>query len=266
MAARLSERVCAVVEASATPGRNPLLPPLAAELGRRRIELVVWDPTESLDLPPHMPEADLYLLKADDPLAIAAGACVHDAGARCLNSYPATAAARDKARMHALLAERGLPVPESRLVGSRRALEEALADGPRFVKPVQGAHGVGAHLLRAGEAARAGSGPWLVEQPVAGSSDDVLKVYGVDGRAAVRRMRFRPGVVDAPREVVEDVDPVVLDVACAAAEAAELVCWGADFVVGDDGPVLVDLNPFPGYRTVDEAPAWLADAIEEALA
>lgn len=44
-----------------------------------------------------------------------------------------------------------------------------------------------------------------------------------------------------------------------------MVCFGADFVLGGDGPVLVDLNPFPGYRSVEEAPAWVAEAVLAAL-
>lgn len=255
-----------MVEAGTTPGRNPLLAPLGDELARRGVELAVWDPTGAVLLPPEAPAADLYLLKADDPVALAAAACLHDEGAQCLNSYPSTAAAHDKPRTLARLARQGIAVPETVVVGDRAALEDALAGGPRFVKPVRGAHGLGAQKLGPGDAGRAGPGPWLVQAVVGDGSSEVLKVYGVDGRAAVRRMRFEAGVVDGRRDLVRSPDPQVLETAPVAAAAAGLVCYGADFVVGEDGPVLVDLNPFPGYRTVPEAPVWLADAIEEALA
>jgi hypothetical protein len=33
-----------------------------------------------------------------------------------------------------------------------------------------------------------------------------------------------------------------------------------DFVVGADGPVIVDVNAFPGYRNVPDAVGWIADA------
>jgi ribosomal protein S6--L-glutamate ligase len=261
----VNRRVCAVVEAGDAPGRNPLLPPLATELRRRGIELVVWDPTRAVDLPPAAPAADLYLLKADDLAALSAAGCLHDAGAGCLNDYEATAAAHDKGRMLARLARAGLPVPASSLIGSREALSDALAAGRRFVKPLLGAHGDGVRILAPGEANAAGEAPWLVQEPVGAVDGIVLKVYGVRERVAVRRMSFQPGVVDALREPVEP-DQELVRLATLAAEAAGLVCFGSDFIITDDGPVLVDVNAFPGYRSVPEAPRWIADEIESALA
>jgi ribosomal protein S6--L-glutamate ligase len=261
----MSHRVCIVVEAGGVPGRNPLLGGLRTELGRRGVDLVAWDPTAGLDLPPTAPEADLYLLKADHPVALAAAGCLHDAGAPCLNAYPSTMAAQDKARVVARLSRAGVPVPATRLVGERADLAAALSGGTRFVKPLQGFHGVGAGRLGPGGADRAGPGPWLVQEAV-GAGNSVLKVYGVGDQVAVRRMDFRPGVVDAVRHPVAAADPALAELACAAARAVGLVCFGADFVVGRDGPVLVDLNPFPGYRSVAEAPVWLADAVEAELA
>jgi glutathione synthase/RimK-type ligase-like ATP-grasp enzyme len=90
------------------------------------------------------------------------------------------------------------------------------------------------------------------------------KVYGVGDRAAVRRMRFSPGRVDAVRLPV--IDPALVELGIAAGAAAGLVCWGADFIEGPQGPVLVDLNAFPGYRTIDDAPSWIAEAVVTALA
>ena len=103
-----------------------------------------------------------------------------------------------------------------------------------------------------------------MQEPVRGDGHD-LKVYGVGERAAVRRMRFVAGRVDQPRAVVSDPAPELLAAARRAARACGLTCFGADFVAGPDGPVLVDLNAFPGYRSVAEGPAWVADAVLTAL-
>jgi ribosomal protein S6--L-glutamate ligase len=255
------KRVCAVVEARGVPGRNPLLEPLRRRLARDGIELAEWDPTGALHLPPRAPEADLYLLKADDPAALAAAGCLADRGARCLNSYSATNAAHDKVRTHSRLARAGLPVPATWLVSHRDALAAELDAGPRFVKPVGGAHGEQAGRLGPGEAGLAGPGPWLVQEVVGDGSPLVLKVYGVGPRVAVRRAAFVPGVVDVPREPVEGYDASLSRLALAAAETCRLVCYGADFVIGHEGPVLVDLNAFPGYRGVPEASDWVAEAV-----
>jgi ribosomal protein S6--L-glutamate ligase len=253
--------VCAVIEARELPGRNPILEPLRRRLAQDGVELTEWDPTGALHLPPRAPSADLYLLKADDPAALAAAGCLADRGARFLNSFSATNAAHDKARTHSRLARARLPVPTTSLVSDRDALAAELDAAPRFVKPVHGAHGEHAALLGPGQAERAGPGPWLVQEIVGDGSPLVLKVYGVGSRTAVRRAVVVPGVVDVPRQPVNGVDASLSPLAVAAAEICGLVCYGADFVVGREGPVLVDLNAFPGYRGVREAPDWLAEAV-----
>lgn len=257
----MTRSVCAIVEARGVPGRNPVLEPLRRRLAKDGVELTEWDPTGALPLPPRAPEADLYLLKADDPAALAAAGCLHDRGARCLNSYSATTAAHDKVRTHSRLARAGLPVPETSLVSDPNALAAELDAGPRFVKPVRGLHGEHAALLGPGEERRAGPGPWLVQELVGDGSPFVLKVYGVGSRTAVRRMAFVSGVVDGPRRPVNAVDPSLSTLAAAAAELCGLVCYGVDFVLGRDGPVLVDVNAFPGYRGVPEASNWIAEAV-----
>jgi ribosomal protein S6--L-glutamate ligase len=255
------KRVCAVIEARGVPGRNPLLDPLRRRLADEGVELAEWDPTGALPLPPQTPQADLYLLKADDPAALAAAGCLDDRGARCLNPYSATEAAHDKARTHARLASAGLPVPATWLVSGSEALAAALDGEPRFVKPIRGAHGQHAAILMKGEAERAGPGPWLVQEVVGDGSPLVLKVYGVGSHTAVRHVAFVPGVVDLPREPVDSLHPSLSEIAVAAAEVCGLVCYGADFVVGREGPMLVDLNAFPGYRGVPEAAEWIADVV-----
>ena len=260
----MSARVCVLVEAGATPGRNPLLPPLAACLAERDVELTVWDPTGSLPLPVRAPEADLYLVKGDHPDVLTAAACLADLGAPLLNSLGSTTLAVDKARAVARAATAGVRVPTSVLVGDPDALAHELSGGERIVKPVRGAHGSGVRRLGPGEAAAAGPGPWLVQEPVGDGGPD-LKVYGVGDRAAVRAATFTPGVVDGVREPVGAPPAGLLAAARTVAEACGLVCWGADFLLDDDGPVLVDVNAFPGYRTVDEAPRWIADAVVREL-
>ena len=258
-------RVCALIEAGSTQGRNPLLPPLRAALARNGIELVAWDPTERLELPPRAPDADLYLLKGDHPAILTAAGCLADRGARCLNSFGATEAAADKGRMLARLERAGLPVPATSVAGDRNALAVSLAAGPRFVKPVRGAHGDGARRLEPGEAAAAaGSGPWLVQELVPNPGYD-LKLYGVRKHVAVRRACFEPGAIDFPREPVERPDPAVLRLARAAGAAAGLELYGVDVLETPDGPVVVDVNAFPGYRTVSEAPAWLAAVVLDTI-
>ena len=266
----MTRTALALVEAGDVPGRNPLLAPLGAALAARGVVLHAFDATRPWGLPPALPGADVYLLKGDDPAVLTAAGCLADQGAVCLNTFAATALAADKARVLSRLARAGVPVPATTVVADRAHLEAALADEPRFVKPLRGAHGLGAGILREAQAGRAGTGPWLVQEVVRPRSgrpcEYDLKVYGVHDRVAVRRVRTVPGVVAVPREPITHPDPALVRLAVAAAEAAGLVCWGADFLPGPEGPVLVDLNAFPGYRSVPEAGEWIADAVVEVLA
>jgi glutathione synthase/RimK-type ligase-like ATP-grasp enzyme len=256
--------VCALVEAGDVPGRNPLIGPLRQSLTDAGITLGVYDPTRGFTPPEDLPVADLYLLKGDHPLVLTAAGCVADLGGRCLNDLAATEAAADKARTYARLAAAGIPIPASTVVAERNELGDALKRGARWVKPLRGAHGEGVALLDVGEEHRAPPGPWLVQEPVEGDGS-VLKVYGVGAQVAVRRARTEPGRVDVARHPVPRPDPAVVDAAVAAAAAARLVCFGADIVSGPSGPLVIDLNAFPGYRTVDEAPGWITTAVRCAL-
>lgn len=250
--------VCALVEAGDVPGRNPLLPPLRARLASCGLALDVWDPTRYTGLPLEPPLADLYLIKGDHPSVLSVAGSLVDAGASCLNHLDATAVAADKARMHARMARAGLPVPRTILVDDLTVLTEKLEDGPRFVKPVRGAHGEGAQVLHRHQRP-ATRGPWLVQEVIDGPGYD-LKVYGVGRRAAVRRVRTRAGIIDLPREPIV-AEPAVVEVALAAAVAAGLNCWGVDVIEAPEGPVVVDVNAFPGYRGVPDAIGWVADLV-----
>ncbi|WP_020386043.1 ATP-grasp domain-containing protein [Kribbella catacumbae] len=258
-------RVCVLVEALSAPGRNPLLATLAGQLALRQVVMAVFDATAPWS-PSDLPDADLYLIKGDDPAVLAAAGCLTDRGAPCLNDLEATLRAADKARIVALLQQAGLPVPCTVVAANADAVASILdrAGVPAFVKPLRGAHGTGAVALRPGQRPD-GDGPWLIQELVPSDSMDV-KVYGVGPRTALRRMRVEPGKVDGVRSPVFEPDPYIARIAIAAADTCGLICWGADILLGPDGPVLVDVNAFPGYRSVPAAAAWVADAVIQALA
>ncbi|MGH3862616.1 ATP-grasp domain-containing protein [Actinokineospora sp.] len=259
-------RACALVEAGDAPGRNPLLGPLGRALRDRAVELLVFDVSRPWR-PEMIPAADIYLLKGDDAGVCAVGGYAADRGARCLNSVEATLRVADKARVHLLLDTAHLPVPDTSVAGDAAAVGELLAraDIPKVVKPLRGAHGVGVAIWHPGDAApMPGPGPWLVQDLVGGDGFDV-KVYGVGDRYAVRRTRFHPGRADGHREVVDQPDPRVGEIARAAARVCGLRCWGVDLLINPGGPVIVDVNSFPGYRTVPEAANWVATAVVDVL-
>lgn len=252
-------RVCVLIEAGSDAGRNPLLSPLGAALAARGAECTAFDATAPWS-PAHLPTADVFLIKGGDPAVLCAAGAVADAGGTCLNGLDTTLRVIDKARVLALLGRAGLPVPATTVAADADAVAGLLrtAGAPRFVKPLCGRLGRGAGVLSPGERP-AGAGPWLVQEVVDGPGYD-YKVCGVGGRAAVLRVHVEPGRLDVPRVPVPHPDPGLVLLGLRTAEVCGLVCWGVDVVTGADGPVVVDVNTFPGYRGVPDAAAWIADA------
>lgn len=252
-------RVCVLIEAGADPGRNPLLRPLRSALAARGARCTAFDataPWSPCDLPP----AEVFLIKGGDPAVLGAAGAVADAGGVCLNGLDTTLRVVDKARVLSLLGRAGLPVPATTVAADADAVAGLLraAGAPRFVKPLCGRLGRGTGVLSPGERPE-GAGPWLVQEVVDGPGYD-YKVCGVGRRAAVLRVRVEPGRLDVPRVPVPHPDPCLTRLGLRTAEVCGLVCWGIDVVVGADGPVVVDVNTFPGYRGVPDAAVWIADA------
>lgn len=252
-------RVCVLVEAGSDAGRNPLLRPLGAALTARGGGCVVFDATAPWG-PEDLPAADVFLVKGGDPAVLCAAGAVTDAGGTCLNDLAATLRGIDKVRALALLDRAGLPVPATTVAADADAVAELLraAGSPRFVKPLRGRLGRGAGVLQPGEHP-VGAGPWLVQEVIDGPGFD-YKVCGVGGLAAVLRVHVEPGRLDVPRFPVPEPDPGLVRLGLRTAEVCGLICWGVDVVTCADGPVIVDVNTFPGYRGVPDAAGWIADA------
>lgn len=250
-------KVCALIEAGQAAHRNPLLSPLADALAARGATLTTFDVTEPWS-PADVPLVDRYLVKGDHPATLAAAGIAADTGGRCLNDLAATARVADKARVAALLHRAAVPVPDTVVAADAAAAAAVIAStGPRFVKPLHGAHGHGTGIVAPGQRPP-GDGPMLVCEIVDGPGYD-YKVYGVGDHVAVRTTRPQPGRVDTARHPVVDPDPAVVRTAVAAARACELTCWGVDVLAASDGPVVVDVNAFPGYRSVPWAARRIAD-------
>jgi ribosomal protein S6--L-glutamate ligase len=57
------------------------------------------------------------------------------------------------------------------------------------------------------------------------------------------------------------VDPEVRDIALRCGRAFGLGLFGLDLIEGVDGPVVVDLNYFPGYKGVPDPAPMIAEYI-----
>lgn len=203
-------------------------------------------------------DRDLYLLKSQAPAAMSIAAVLHAQGARILNPWPACAAAQDKVVAHHRLSAFGVPLPLTWVCGDPARLAPVLDPAPVVVKPHDGYHGTGVQMIddpRDLAGAPAGDRPVVVQRRLSGPVD--LKVYAIGDQVfGVRKAFDRDSHGRAGRPV--ELDPEVADVARRCGAAFGFGLYGVDIAETDDGPVVVDVNHFPGYKGVPDAAERLA--------
>jgi ribosomal protein S6--L-glutamate ligase len=218
--------------------------------------------TLSPGLPPWsgLRQGDLVVARSRHPRALALLERAEAFGARPLDRRAAIEEVRDKARCSAGLARRGLPTPETFLVNTPAELAEVAADAfPLLLKPVLGDNGDGLLLVRRPQ--ELADVEWPDEVVLAQRYVDArgidLKVY-VAGDAiwTVRRPSPLTDADDVPQPA--EVTPRVRELAEACRQEFGLVLFGLDVLELEDGSVaIVDVNEFPNYTGVHEAPATI---------
>jgi ribosomal protein S6--L-glutamate ligase len=106
----------------------------------------------------------------------------------------------------------------------------------------------------------------LVQQRVGGADEDDLKIYVAGEHYFAGTKRFH-----AASFATDQVEPAALDARLvrlvrAAGDALDLRCWGLDVRFEHGQPLVIDANPFPGYRGFPAAVPALRAEIERALA
>lgn len=266
----------------AAPAVNPVMRRLLDDLRSRRaavsVRIVEHDPIDLMHLPDE-PSPDLVLLKTATSLGLSRALADEASGVRFLNGARATWRASDKAATVARLAAAGLPVPVTFLGGGTRDVRgrsPSLA-GSWVTKPVYGVHGRGVVVHPAFPSAietpavpdAPGSlviddGTLLVQQRIGDDEVDV-KVYVANGQCFAGRKGF-----DRASYASDDIEPYALDRASrdavlAAGETLGLRCFGVDLRFRGLSPVIIDVNPFPGYRGFPAAVPALRFEIERRL-
>jgi ribosomal protein S6--L-glutamate ligase len=164
---------------------------------------------------------------------------------------------RNKVRAALVLGEHNLPTPETFLV--RRPADLARVPRSRFpllLKPFQGDNGDGIRLVHSPEELRLveWGEPMVLAQPFIDAAGIDLKLYAAGKHVwAVRR----PSPLGNGRgqAVRVPVDGALRRLARACVDAFELPLVGIDLLQGADGPLIVDVNEFPNYTGIEEAPA-----------
>ncbi|MEU3823969.1 RimK family alpha-L-glutamate ligase [Streptomyces sp. SID486] len=209
------------------------------------------------------------------------------AGARTVNTARAIHACENKAALRTVLRTAGVPVPDFRLVLSRKDFEQALAELelPVVLKPVFGGMGKRVTLIRHSDTAQsvydyvedlghAFEQACLVEPYLGGTSVRCLVV----GRELVGAAEFASGGTDwrnnaalgnDTRALAHDPDLVRI-VDAVVAELGPGI-YGVDLFRTADGYVVNEVNHAPGFRAVASAtgadvPSAIGRHVQELLA
>ncbi len=201
-------------------------------------------------------------------------------GTPVVNRAKSIAAARHKFHSLRILAQHGLPVPPSLTVGSAAFLENAVAEMgnyPFILKPFHGTHGRGIMLLDTPTSLTSAVDalcdlhedyviqPFIAE---AGGVDIRVLVVGGEAIAAMKRSasagEFRANVHRGASGEAVSLPDEYTDVAVKATEALVLEIAGVDLLQTNEGPVVLEVNPSPGFEELESVTGVnIADVIIE---
>jgi ribosomal protein S6--L-glutamate ligase len=251
--------------------RHPVLTAVVAGLGARHdartLDPEAGDPGELADRELGNP-ADAYLLRSHGPGGLELARRLEQAGARVVNSWAATSACADRWSMGDWLGTAGLPWPPTLAAGDLATVLADVRVSRRLSYPVV----VKSRWSRRGDvvrrvddeaglaelAAQRPAEPVTVQSYVPNDGYD-RKLYVVDD---VVLGLSRPSPLldgDPERRTAIAVPAVWSRLARRAGRLLGLRVFGVDLLVSASGPVIVDVNAFPGFRGAPGAtPALIA--------
>lgn len=209
------------------------------------------------------PSEGLYLLKSYSELGLSMAGVLEASGALLVNSFAGCYAARNKLLAAQVLSQGYIPAPRSWTTADFGQLRQLVRECPLIVKSYMGWRGEGVHVLHnERDLARlpAFTAPVIVQEYLRGDGED-LRLYVAGERVFGVKKAFSPTSYSKPGRQVE-VTPMVRDIALCCGRLFGLGIYGVDLIETADGPKVVDVNYFPGFKGVAGAAEVVADYIE----
>ena len=221
--------------------------------------------------------ADLYLLKSHTAQALDVAHFVEQQGALVLNSWSASVACQDRLRMTDYMVKANLPWPQTQ---SFDTLEEMLSQPDELIQIaypfiIKSRYSHRGDLVDKIEsraqlqilAAQWAQEPVILQELVASDGWDI-KVWVIDEHifAARRRTPLETGASKedfpiATDETAERFLPTIVEIG----RVFNLRLYGVDLIMTGRGPIVVDINAFPGFRGVPGADSALVALVEHVL-
>jgi ribosomal protein S6--L-glutamate ligase len=244
---------------------SPIVPELIRLLKVRRHTVDLLLPDEgSIDLESLRADCDLYVLKSGTETALSVAGALDAQGASMINSYPVTAACRDKVITTRMLQAGGVPVPQTWVTSRPEELAPLLEGGPLVLKPTRGSQGRGVVIAHRPEDLRSATYDVVLAQRYHRPDGPDRKLYCIGGEVfGVERIfpaKTYEEKVGRPLRVEPWLEELVLR--CGRAMGIDL--FGVDVVESGGRAWVVDLSSFPGFKGVPRAAELLADYVSAA--
>jgi len=220
------------------------------------------------------PMAALYLLKSHAPQALDVAHVLEQKGALVINSWASSVACQDRVLMAERMHEAHLPWPQT---WSFPTLASLLSDRdflaslsyPLIIKSHYSHRGDLVDKVRTIEELQARASEWgqepvVLQEFAAGDGWDI-KLWVIDQQIFAARRRTpleanasREDFPIPPEELPRDWAHIALEIG----RVFNMRLFGVDLLITGRGPMIVDVNSFPGFRGVPGADAALVALVE----
>ena len=223
------------------------------------------------------PLADLYLLKSHSSQALDVAHFVEQQGAFVVNSWAASVACQDRVSMTEHMLQANLPWPRTQ---SFTTLADMLPQSeaqtylpyPFIIKSRYSHRGDLVAKIESTAQLQALAAQWsqepVISQELVASDGWDIKVWVIDEHIFAARRRT-PLEGNASKEdfpiPLDEMSEQFLHTIVEIGRVFKMHLYGVDFLMTEQGPMVVDINSFPGFRGVPDAAQALVRLVERLL-
>ena len=272
--------ICLIMDNPETP-RHPVIAVALQKLEKkhdvRLLDVRTLTGEQAIAQEQTHPQANLYLLKSHAPQALEVAHYLEQRGALVVNSWASSIACQDRVLMSQRMGEAHLPWPHTQYFPSQEIL---LAQAgvlstltfPLIIKSHYSHRGDLVGKISSVEELQALAPQWskepiVIQEFAAGDGWDI-KLWVIDQQifAARRRTPLIPGASkeDIPLPL-EDLPEDWIRITLAIGSVFNLRLYGVDLLMSERGPIIVDVNSFPGFRGVPGADEALVVLVKRLL-
>lgn len=249
------------------PSPNSLFPDVFTLLADAGVETSVHLPHQSPELPDWLSGVSLLVHRGLKRQALKKVGALGISGVPYCNSLAAVELTRTRLALMSCLQEYRLPVPLTITAESWLEARNA-ATTLSVIKTAEGTEGRGQKVLSGTREDLPEEppfdGPYVVQPFIPNDGvDRKLYLAGSRVRGLLKPSPLRQGHVTTGISFIPD--PELTALALRVGTETGLEFYGVDILLGDAGPVIVDVNPFPGYRDITDAPQMIVKHLLDRL-